>query len=154
MLINPKQYLSEWIVRHVHNKDLLFKRIADIKEGEDLILVTMKDNRKCAYLVEPFVNTMESISPLKEYDCCFLVCYNTKENFNFLIKNWDALVTFKRNFCVIFINPFSHGEKKWALYPATHDMVSEKESLKPGLQILYSAVDETTPQEIEKVIKE
>ena len=113
----------------------------------------MKDSRVCAYLVEPFVQGMGSLSPLNNYDCCFLVCYNTAENLDFLITNWDALVKFKRNFCVIFINPFSATDKKWAVYPATHDLITERPALKSGLQVLFSTVDKTTKEEIEKIVK-
>ena len=141
------------MVRHIRNKDLLFRRIADVREVEDFILVTMKDSGVRAYLVEPFVPDMGILSPLNNHDCCFLVCYNTPENLDFLIVNWDALVKFKRNFCMIFVNPFSTTDKKWAVYPATHDIITERPALKSGLQVLFSTVDKTTKEEIERIVK-
>ena len=140
-------------MRHIKYKDLIFRRIADVQEGEDLVLVNMTDSRTCGYLVEPFIQGMESLAPLKNHECCFLICYNTKENLNFLIKNWEVLVKFKRNFCIMFINPFSKTEKKWAIYPATHDLITERSALKLGLEVLFSTVDALTEQEVSKVIE-
>ena len=140
-------------MRHIKNKDLIFRRIADIQQGEDMVLVQMNDNRTCGYLVEPFIQGMESLTPLKDHECCFLICYNTKGNLDFLIKNWDKIIKFKRNFCIMFINPFSRGEKKWAIYPATHDLVSERPTLKLGLEVLFATVDAITEQEVLKVIE-
>jgi len=140
-------------VRHIKNKDLLFRRIDNVEEGEDLVVVSLKDGQKCAHLVEPSLSTLDSLSVMNEYSCCSVTCYNTIQNFEFLIKNWDALVRFKRNFSISFVNPFSRSEKRWAIFPTTHDMVTERPALRRGLKILYDTVEETSEQELLKLLE-
>lgn len=138
------------------NKDLIVKNIAEIGQKEELVIAKLKDGKEHAYLVEPFLDDSSlssAIDRLKGYDYCSLVVYNTKEAFDAMIKNWEKLAKFKRHFSIYFINPFSKTEKRWTLYPMTHDLVTEEAGLKPGLLSLFATVDETTKGEIEKVLK-
>ena len=82
-----------------------------------------------------------------------MVTYNTKEAFDAVIKNWEKLAKFKRHFSIYFVNPFSRTEKRWTIYPMTHDMVTEKAGLKPGLASLFLTVDAITKEEVEKILK-
>lgn len=117
----------------------------------------MKDNTKNAYLVEPFADdktTISSIEKLKPYETCSLIVYNTKDNLSFVVKNWDRLAKFRKNFSITFVNPFSKTDKRWAIYPSTHDFVTEKSKIKQSLDVLFSNVEATTKEEIEKIIRE
>ena len=81
-----------------------------------------------------------------------LVVYNTKENIDFLVKNWDALSKFSRDFSMFFVNPFSRTEKRWAIYPMSHELIVEKKDLKRSIDVISSNVEMATREGITKVI--
>ena len=51
-----------------------------------------------------------------------------------------------------FANPFSKLEKKWVVFPSTHNKVSEENKIKEGLIALYENVDEIKLEEYKKII--
>ncbi|MFC1732473.1 hypothetical protein ACFL6I_19385 [candidate division KSB1 bacterium] len=141
--------------RFVKNKDLILRKIEKISKKEEFLIAELKDGKQHCYLIEPFLDNIDAaFAKLKDYEFCSLVVYNTKENFDVLIKNWDIIAKFKRQFSIYFINPFSKTEKRWSIYPMTHNMVTEKSGLKPGLITLFSNVEAVTKEEIEKILKE
>ncbi|MBU0535346.1 MAG: hypothetical protein KKE20_00105 [Nanoarchaeota archaeon] len=143
------------MIRFLKNKDLILRRIIDIahKKDDNLIIVNMNGGITQALVVEPFLEKSRIDSILKKlsgYEVCSIVCYNTQDNFNAVVESWPVLAKFKRNFSINFINPFSRTEKRWVVYPQTHDLISEK--MKQSLKILASNVETTTKKEIEKVV--
>ncbi|MCX8146893.1 MAG: hypothetical protein N3D84_00285 [Candidatus Woesearchaeota archaeon] len=82
-----------------------------------------------------------------------LVVYNTKENIDFLINNWELFSKFNNNFSIFFVNPFSKTEKRWAIYPMTHDIIAERKNLRQSINVLASNVEIITKEEIERIIK-
>lgn len=153
--INARDYLAEWITRFVRNKDLIVRKIEEISKKEELIIAKLKEGKEHAYLVEPFLDNIDSaLGKLKKYEHSSLIVYNTNGNFEIVLKNWEKLAKFSRHFSIHFVNPFSKTEKRWAIYPMTHDLVTEKAGLKQGLTALFMTVEATTKEEIERVIKE
>lgn len=147
------------MIRFIKNKDLILKRIIDVnrKKEEDIIIADLVDGRKHAYIVEPFLENKDIKSlteKLKPYEICSLVVYNTKANLDIVTKSWDHLAKFKKNFSINFINPFSKSEKRWAVYPSTHDFVTERSKVSQSLKILFSNVDSASKEEIENILKE
>lgn len=139
--------------RFVKNKDLISKKIEQISRKEELVIAKLKQCREHVYLIEPFLENIDSaLAKLRGYDLCSLVVYNTKENLDTVIKNWDKLAVFKRHFSIVFVNPFSKTEKRWIVYPMTHDMLTDKAGLKPGLMALFSNVEVISMQGIEKIL--
>ena len=57
-----------------------------------------------------------------------IVLFNSGENFNAVIKNWDRLIE-EPKFSIIFVNPFSPLEKKWIVFPYTHSRICDEKSL-------------------------
>ena len=45
---------------------------------------------------------------------------------------------------VMFVNPESKIDKKWIIYPATHNSICDASSLKTGLESMFAMVDEYT----------
>jgi hypothetical protein len=138
---------------------LILKRIINVdqKKEEDVIIANLTDGSKQAYLVEPFLDSKDLNSlteKLKPYEACSLVVYNTKANFDIVLKNWDKLAKFKKNFSINFINPFSRSEKRWVIYPMTHELITDKSKIGPSLKIFFSNVDSASKEEIEKILKE
>ena len=101
----------------------------------------------------PFVNDLSTaLEPLKGYEHCTLICYNAKENFDVLVNNWERLVNFKKHFHMYFVNPFSNTLKQWAIYPHTHQIITQGQALKLGLTTLFQTVEATTKEALEKKI--
>lgn len=150
-------YLTNWIQRFLQNKDLILRRYSKIERfpgKEDQIMITHKDGAKHFCVVVPFVGDLnKALEPLKEYEQCTLVCYNTKENFDVLVNNWERLVNFKKHFHVYFVNPFSNTLKQWAIYPHTHQIITQGQALKLGLTTLFQTVEATTKEGLEKKIE-
>ena len=148
--------LTDWIQRFLQNKDLILRRYAKIEKlpgKEDQIMITHKDGAKHLCVVVPLVNDLNTaLEPLKAYEHCTLVCYNTKENFDMLINHWERLVNFKKHFHMYFVNPFSTTLKQWAIYPHTHQIITQGQALKLGLTTLFQTVEATTKEELEKKV--
>ncbi|MCX6706528.1 MAG: hypothetical protein NT001_00075 [Candidatus Woesearchaeota archaeon] len=147
------------MIRFIKNKDLILRRIIDVehKKGEDIIIANLVDGGRHAYIVEPFIDEKDiskTIEKLKPYEMCSLVVYNTKANFDAIVRHWDKIAGFKKNFSVNFINPFSKSEKRWVVYPMTHELVVEKSKIGSSLKILFSNVDAVSKEEIENILKE
>ncbi|MBD3313383.1 hypothetical protein GF345_02990 [Candidatus Woesearchaeota archaeon] len=158
MIPRPAEYLAEWMLRFLKNKDLIFRRIDDIDHDREknTLAVSMKDGTSQFYLIEPFIDdsSLDSLlDKMKDQEACSLVIYNTKENLDVVTKNWDRLARFRRDFSISFINPFSRTEKRWVVYPATHSLVTDESKIKQSLKVLFSNVEPTNQKDIEKIIK-
>lgn len=132
--------LKQWTVEFIKHKDLIQKSILDIKEN-DVIHVKSKDKEQ-VYVVQSEVDCFQEVLDFAEKDMwVVMVCYNTKQNFDKLIKNWENLVKF-RKLSVMFVNPESNKDKKWIIYPSTHNSICDASSLKTGLESMFAMVDE------------
>ncbi|MBI4150488.1 hypothetical protein HY488_03720 [Candidatus Woesearchaeota archaeon] len=147
-------YLKEWIHRYLVNKDLIQRKIDTIDDsGEDTLLTNLRDGKKHLYIIVPFLEDSDAaLARLKDYELCSLIVYNTRQNLDIVIKNWDKLVKFKRHFSIYFVNPFSKLDKRWIIFPTTHQLVTDKTGLKPGLEALFITVDPITKEEVERII--
>ena len=145
-------FLREWTVHYVKNKDILTRKIESITEqGEDSILVKAKD-REQLYLIRPFVKDMQgALAGLKKENSVNIVLCNTPDNFNAMLKAWESLIAFPK-LTIIFVNPFSQLDTKWVLIPHTHDLISERESLKLGLKTMFEMVEPTNEEEFARRI--
>ena len=146
--MDQKQYLTEWLERYLRNKDVFFRRILSMETKSGLISVKYKDKEQ-DYFIEPVIKKNEAVKD----KAVTLVILNSKENLDFLIKNWDYFVKLGRNFSVFFVNPFSKLEKFWTIYPSVHDFITERPVLSLGLKTMFEQVDAITEAEFEKVIK-
>ena len=134
--------LKQWTVEFIKQKDLIQKSIVDIKEN-DVIHVKFKDKEQ-VYVVQSEIDGFQEAIDYSEKDTwVVMVCYNTKQNFDKLIKNWENLVKF-RKLSVMFVNPKSNKDKKWIIYPSTHNSICDPSSLKTGLESMFAMVDEYT----------
>ncbi|MBI2656251.1 hypothetical protein HYX03_00750, partial [Candidatus Woesearchaeota archaeon] len=73
---------------------------------------------------------------------------NSRENFNIFIKSWHRLISFKF-LNIIFVNPFSETDKKWIVFPYTHQRVCDENYLENGLKSMFEMVE---PIEEEQLI--
>ena len=144
------EYLKQWALQHVKNRDLYYRKIQSLEEQETGFLITRKDGERHIYLVIPFLESTAFLETLKPYQHCTVVAVQCKENLQFLVQHWKEFAQFKRMFSMIFANPASHTEKCWILYPMTHDLVTEDKSLKTGLESVAVNTEYTTREQFMK----
>jgi hypothetical protein len=140
--MGAKEYLVDWTVDFLKNKDLMLRRIEDIsknKGGYD-VYVKYKDKEQNIVVMPTVEDADALLSRFNENGHFGLVLLNTNNNFRFLIKNWERLLKF-RNLCIYFVNPFSSLDKKWIIYPYTHNNVCESTALEKGLRSMLEMVD-------------
>ena len=147
-------FLKEWTVRHFKNRDLMLQNIEDIKEAEEYVDIKYKDRLQRYYLIG-FL-TDDNFSKIKndiaKDQFCTIILFNTRANLDFVVKAWNDLIK-NRKLSIMFINPFSKTDKLWSFYPATHNYIAEGKGIKSGLSALFMNVDESTEQELRKIIE-
>jgi len=134
--------LKEWLLHYIKNRDILLKQIESINEKskEWDIVVKTKSGIEKYYLVGSDLDNIAEIIKKIDGKTVILVVLNKKKNLEVVIENWDKI---KNNplFSIMFVNPKSELEKKWILFPHTHEKVTEKASLSKGLNALFQTVD-------------
>ena len=149
MTDKAKDNLVDWTVDYLKNKDLYLKRIEIIeknKKGFD-IYVKFKD-REQFFVVVPVIDDINNVFSKFDSEKYFgLIVLNTKSNFDILVNNWEGFVKFK-HLCVYFVNPSSKLDKKWIIYPHTHNNVCEKDALEKGLNSMFGMVEELSESKI------
>ena len=143
------KFLREWAVGYVKHRDILTKNIIDIKEEPDRVIVKFKDKEQ-VFLIRPTVDD-SLVEEIKKDENISIVVLNSKENLNFLIKNWSKLIKFEK-ITIFFINPFSELDTKWFISPYVHDKICDKDSLKLGLKTMFETVESITEKDITKNI--
>lgn len=151
-MTSPAEYLKDWFVRYTRNRDLVFRKISEIKEEGDRITVVQKDGRKIEFLAVPFPQDMVKSAEGIGGDIRGILVYNTRENFDLMMRSWKGLSEM-RGLTIYFINPFSKLEKRWAISPYTHSRISDAGSLDQGLNSMYLMVEPTTQAQIEELTK-
>lgn len=148
------QFLEEWLINFLKNKDILKKDIKQIDKKEGKIIVISKTKTQI-FLIEPFIKKPDKLIKdiEKAKDFVSVVVLNATENFDIMMDNWAQLIKYQK-LSVYFVNPFSKLEKKWIIYPRTHNLVSEKVSLKLGLLALFNTVEVLNEEEIKKILRE
>jgi hypothetical protein len=143
MADKSKDNLVDWTFNYLKNKDLYLKKIEVIEKNkkEYDIYVKFKD-REQFFVVQPIIEDIEDMFSKFNLEKYFgLVVLNTKSNLNSLVDNWKEFVKFK-HLCVYFVNPSSKLDKKWIIYPHTHNNICEKDALEKGLNSMFGMVEE------------
>lgn len=132
--------LKEWLILFIKHKDIFYKKIVNISEKGNIVVVEQKENT-LYYAILPHINDINNL--LEEYvdkQIC-IVTYNTKPNLNVIIKDWQKFSKLPM-LSIYFVNPNSSTDKKWIISPFTHSKITESSSLKLGLQTLFESVEE------------
>ena len=143
------RFLREWAVSYLKHRDMIAKNIVNIKEEQDRVIVKLKDKEQ-VFLIRPTADdsVVQEINKDKNIG---IVMLNSKENLDFLIKNWSKLIKFEK-LTIFFTNPFSELEKKWFVSPYIHNKICDKDSLNLGLKTMFETVETITEKEIMKKI--
>lgn len=145
-------FLKNWTIEYVKHRDIIAKNITKIDDSkDDVILVKFKDKKEKIYVIVPNLKSLKDMIKLLEKNAdIVLLCFNKKDNLSLIINGWDKLCKYPK-LCIYFVNPFSNLDKKWIIYPKTHNMVTELEVLDTGLWSLFSGVEEFNEKMIDEM---
>jgi hypothetical protein len=152
--------LFEWTFHFIKNKDVLLKKIVKIEEyvNQDYISVEYKD-KKMVYYVIPFIedfgkswDLLQEIKKKTESSDSCIVMFNSEDNLGKVIENWGILDKDPK-LQLIFANPYSLTDKRWAIMPHTHSKIIEPSALKSGLKSLFIGVDPISKNTMLKMTK-
>ena len=139
---NSHDFLVDWTIKFIKNKDIITKKIEHIENGKDGfdLYVKYKD-REQYFIIAPNITDIDSIIQRVNNSSHFsIVALNSKENFEIILKNWNRLLSFKF-LSIIFTNPFSELDKKWIVFPHTHHKICDESSLEHGLKSMFGMVE-------------
>lgn len=148
-------FLVNWTINFIKNKDIFSKKVEKIehrKDGFDLY-VKYKDKEQYFIITAKIADighVLQKINSLCHISssCHFsIVTLNSSENFEALLKNWSGLTAFKF-LNIIFTNPFSATDKKWAVFPHTHSKICDEYSLENGLKAMFEGVEIIDEQQL------
>lgn len=139
-MAEAKETLVNWIVEYVKSKDAMVKQITAIKpNAQDCDVVVEGTLKNQFVVVQPTLAGVAELGAFKDKHLV-LVTTNARENMEFLISNWEKFVQFP-HLSVYFVNPNSAMDKRWVIFPATHDRITERRALRKGIESLFSTVD-------------
>jgi len=128
--------LIGWTEEFVKHKDILSKSIHVIKKTDDGLIVVRKNTEQIFVIKNNILEAIELAD-----DNVYIVTLNTRTNLNILVQNWHRLAKMP-GMTMYFVNPDSTTEIKWVIRPNLHDKVADDDSLKHGLESMFSMVDE------------
>lgn len=142
-------FLADWTLKYIKNKDVISKKIENIENGKNGFDLYVKyRDREQYFMIFPVIKDIDSvIRRLNNISHFSIVALNSKENFDAVLKNWNKLVSFKF-LSIIFANPFSELDKKWIIFPYTHQKVCDESSLENGLKSMFSMVEPIEEQQL------
>ncbi len=141
--MDPQQYLSEWTKIYIKYKDSMQKKITEIDQKGKRIDVKYKE-KTTSYFPLPALDEFA-----KAENGSIIITLNTSNNFKIITEKWPEFV--KRKLTVIFINPMSKLENKWAVATHIHDAICDKSSLKQGLKSMSDTVEPINPEQIKSL---
>jgi hypothetical protein len=143
----------DWVISFLKNKDLIHRKIIDVStQGQPYdARITYKDKTQVV-MVLPTLDDFEALKQRLNDSHILIAALNNKDNLSFLLSHWKELVSFK-NLCMYFINPFSTIDKKWIIFPYTHNRICDESSLRQGLTSLFEGVEAVSEEEIEEKIR-
>ena len=141
--------LLEWSINFLKNRDITAKKIEKVEKGKDGFDLYVKyRDREQFLIIAPDISDIGPIIQKVSNDFYFsIVTLNSKGNFASLLGNWSKLVNFKF-LNIIFVNPFSSLDKKWIIFPSTHNKICDESSLEAGLKSMFEMVDPIEEQEL------
>lgn len=146
-------YLMDWSINFIKNRDILTKKISDIKKKELDFSVVNKDRTEIFYFIILSIENISEILKKTNKNSHFgIFTLNNKKNLIILINNWEKLIEFEY-LGFYFINPFSKLDEKWVIFPYTHHRICDPDSLQTGLRTMSEMVDEITEDQLKEKLR-
>ena len=136
---------AQFALDYLRNKDLVYNRIAEVQELDDMSFAVRYTNKEVFARAVPHIEDLDAVlteigSELGERHPLIIVL-NTKNNVTVITKGFKKLVDFHKYLQLLVINPFSQQETKWIIFPWTHSRVADPESLALGIKAMSDTVD-------------
>ena len=144
-----RSFLLDWTSNFIKNKDIVSRKIEKIESNKDNfdLYVKYKDKGQF-FIIAPTISDIDSIAQRADNTPHLsIVTLNSKQNFDVVMKNWSKLANFKF-LSIMFINPFSELEKKWIIFPYTHNRVCDESSLENGLKSMFNMVEQIDEEQL------
>ena len=153
-MADAHSFLVDWTMNFIKNKDIVAKKIEKIENGKDgFDLYVKRKDREQYFIITAKIADMDSIlRKINSIGNFSIVTLNSSENFEALLKNWGRLISFKF-LNIIFANPFSAADKKWAVFPHTHHKICDESSLETGLKAMFDSVDTIDEQQLAEKVR-
>lgn len=140
------QVLKEWSITYFKHRDIIARKIQEIKDTPDGLLVKYKDFEAKVLLLSELSGFETKLDNTKT----IVVTFNSKANLKTLIEAWSNINN-KPLLSIIFINPLSDPETKWIIFPKTHSLVADDDTIAQGLRSLFGGVEEVTPEILKRL---
>lgn len=126
--------ILSWTEEYIKYKDTIHRKLAKIDKNTQKkeVICTQKDGSTQKYVC---LDDLTEINT-KDIQNLKISCLNTKQNVDWLIKNWDDIKDTNTTF--MFANPTQSIH--WSINPKFHDSVTEKTNLKQGLKALFESI--------------
>jgi len=149
--MSASRHLTEWIVDFIKNRDLIYRKVESIEIGKDGFdaYVKFKDKEQYILCYPTLDNVAEMLARINSEGHFAIVTLNTEENFNSLVKNWGEFSRYKK-LSIYFVNPFSKLDKKWIIFPHTHNNICEQEALSKGIRTMFEMVEPLSEADIKE----
>lgn len=147
-------FLVDWVILYIKNRDIILKNLEFIEKLNSEIKVKYKDKEQ-VFIIRPFITDLNLIiDRLKEAPHAYisLATFNSEDNFKKILEKWNFIKGFKF-FSILFVNPFSQTDKKWIVYPYTHQRICDEDSLELGLRTMFESVEPITEGIVKAKIK-
>ena len=147
--LTSHSFLVDWTISFIKNKDVISKKIEKIENGKDGfdLYIKYKDREQYFIIAENIIDIDSIIKKINNDFYFSIVTLNSKENFDSVLKNWNKLINFKF-LNIIFVNPFSELDKKWIIFPHTHNKISDEKALETGLKSMFAMVEPIEEQQL------
>ena len=130
--------LYEWTKHFIKYKDVIAKKIKNIKFLDTTIHVEEKSGTKKIYLIyENLEEGIKASSKLKE-EKGIIVTLNTRTNVNTLSNKWKEILKKEQDITILFAHPGTN--EKWMIHPETHSKINEEEKLNESLEVLFNSI--------------
>jgi len=128
--------ILDWTEAYLKYKDSIQRKIKILKKFslQNEIVCEMKDDSIHKYLCVDDLSNLKA-SDIKGYR---VSCLNSKKNLDWLISNWQELKSLDSVF--FFANP--QKAVHWSINPRIHDGITDKSSIKSGLNSLFDSIQE------------
>lgn len=148
-MTKAKELLLEWAINFVKSKNAFIGTLQNFEKCKDFDAKAVYSDKEEYILAEPTIKDIDKlISALPKDKNVLLFVLNSFDNFNSVVENWKRFADLE-NLTIYFVNMFSHTEKKWAIKPKVHDLISDSKSLKSGLNSMFMMVEPVREQDLE-----
>jgi|ETNmetMinimDraft_2_1059921.scaffolds.fasta_scaffold49434_2 hypothetical protein len=136
-------YLLDWAINFVKNRDAFTKKIKEIEKGKDSdFSVRYDDGKEASFIIIPSIDDIQkTLEKRTKKDHFCIITLNNKDNLDSIINNWKKLIEYEF-LSIYFVNPDSKLDKKWILFPYTHNKICDESSLKSGLKSMFEMVEQ------------